>query len=209
MFKTGSARIFAAFILAGASQVASAADIAYISSAGGYLLYGSSGATLANWVGQAPISFSGYGQIKQGGQCLTGSTGGQQLRWEGCRGGDKGQIWALNGTKLNNELGWCADVERGNQSAGTRVLAFQCNGGNNQQWRSHAAKSAQSVAGSISNPAVRNKFLETAKSARPGTLISLATGNVVSAGGANVVSAGGANVVSAGGGNVVSAGGAN
>lgn len=209
MLQFRSARILATLALMAASHTAAAANIAYISSSGGYMLHGSGGATLANWQGQAPISFSGYGQIKQGGQCLGGSAGGQQLKWEGCRSGDKGQIWALNGSKLNNELGFCADVERGNQAAGTRVLAYQCNGGSNQKWRGHAAESAQSMAGRIPNPAVRDKFINTANSARPGTIISLATGQAVAAGGANVVAAGGGNVVAAGGGNVVAAGGGN
>lgn len=202
-------RLAATLALAAASFTASAADIGYVSSSGGYMLHGSGGAVLADWRGQAPISFSGYGQLRQGGQCLSGSAAGQQLRWESCRNGDKGQVWALNGSRLNNELGWCADVEGGRQAAGTRVLAYQCNGGGNQQWRAHATQSAQSVAGRIANPAIRAQFLAAANGAAPGTIISTATGQVVSAGGANVVSAGGANVVSAGGGNVVSAGGAN
>jgi hypothetical protein len=209
MFQTKAARIIATLALAAASMTAVAGDISYIASSGGYMLHGSGGAVLADWRGQAPITFSGYGQIRQGGQCLTGSTGGQQLRWDACRGGDKGQIWALNGSKLNNELGWCADVERGAQAAGTRVLAYQCNGGDNQKWRGLAAQPAQALASRIANPAIRSQFLATANSARPGTLISLATGQVVAAGGANVVAAGGANVVAAGGGNVVAAGGAN
>lgn len=202
-------RIATALALASAGLTASAAGIGYLSSSGGYMLHGSGGAVLADWRGQAPIAFSGYGQIRQGGQCLSGSAGGQQLRWDACRNGDKGQVWALNGSKLNNELGWCADVEGGRQAAGTRVLAYQCNGGGNQQWRGHAVQPAQAVAGRIANPAIRAQFLATANSASPGSIISTATGQVVSAGGANVVSAGGANVVSAGGGNVVSAGGAN
>ncbi|TFW13761.1 hypothetical protein E4L96_19305 [Massilia arenosa] len=202
-------RVLATLALAAASLNAAAADIAYISSSGGYLLHGSGGAVLADWRGQAPIAFSGYGQIKQGSQCLTGATGGKQLRWDGCRIGDKGQIWALHGTKLNNELGWCADVERGNQAAGTRVLAWQCNGGSNQQWRGLGLRPAQSVAAGISNPALRAKFLAAVNGASPGQVISMASGQVVAAGGANAVAAGGANAVAAGGANVIAAGGGN
>ncbi len=209
MIHTRAFQVLAGVVLAAASVSAMANEIAYVSSAGGYMLHGSGGAVLADWRGQAPLSFPGYGQIRQGGQCLTGATGGQQLRWEGCRAGDKGQVWALTGSKLNNELGWCADVEGGRQAAGTRVLAYKCSGASNQQWQGHVMRSGQAVAAGIANPAVRAQFLSTANSARPGAVISLATGQVVSAGGANVVSAGGGNVVSAGGGNVVSAGGAN
>lgn len=209
MVQTRAIRAVAALALGAASLAASAADFGYISSSGGYMLHGSGGAELADWRGQAPIAFSGYGQIRQGGQCLSGPTGGQQLRWDACRNGDKGQIWALNGAKLNNELGWCADVERGKQAAGTRVLAYQCNGGANQQWRGLAIQPGQALAARIGDPALRAKFLASVNSARPGTLISMATGQVVASGGANAVAAGGANVVAAGGGNVVASGGAN
>jgi hypothetical protein len=198
-----------ALVLALAASAASAGEIGYISSAGGYMLHGSGGAELADWRGQAPIAFSGYGQIRQGSQCLTGSTGGQQLRWEACRNGDKGQVWALNGAKLNNELGWCADVERGRQAAGTRVLAYQCNGGSNQQWRGLPVQPAQAFAARIADPALRAKFLATVNSVAPGTMVSTATGQVVASGGANAVAAGGANVIAAGGANVVASGGAN
>jgi hypothetical protein len=209
MFQTKAMRVLATFALAAASMTAVAGDISYIASSGGYMLHGSGGAVLADWRGQAPIAFSGYGQIRQGGQCLTGSTGGQQLRWDACRGGDKGQVWALNGSKLNNELGWCADVERGAQAAGTRVLAYQCNGGDNQKWRGLAAQPAQSVAAGIPDPAIRKRFLDAVNGARPGDVISKASGQVVASGGGNAVAAGGANVIAAGGGNVVAPGGAN
>jgi hypothetical protein len=209
MVHTHTVRVFTALALAAASLTAMAGDIGYISSSGGYMLHGSGAAELADWRGQAPLAFSGYGQIRQDGKCLTGATGGQQLRWDACRNGDKSQIWALNGSRLNNEIGWCADVERGKQAAGTRILAYQCNGGENQQWRGHATQSARTVAAHISDPTLRAKFLATVNAVRPGTMISLATGQAVAAGGANVVAAGGANVVASGGANVIAAGGGN
>jgi hypothetical protein len=209
MVHTHTVRVFTTLALATASLTALAGDIGYISSSGGFMLHGGGGAELADWRGQAPLAFSGYGQIRQDGKCLTGDTGGQQLRWDACRSGDKGQVWALNGSKLNNELGWCADVERGRQAAGTRVLAYQCNGGGNQQWRGHATQSAQTVAARIGDLTLRAKFLAAVNAARPGTIISLASGQAVAAGGANVVASGGANVIAAGGGNVVASGGAN
>lgn len=201
--------IAASFTLAAASS--HAAGVAYISSSSGYLLHQSGGAAVtAKWNGQAPIQgFAGYGRIQINGQCLSARQGGQPLRWEGCSNGDKSQIWALNGSKLNNELGWCADVEGGRGGAGVRVLAWQCSGAGNQQWRAHRDESAQSVAGRIAQPQARAAFVKNASSAQPGSIISLSTGQVVSAGGANVIASGGGNVIATGGGNVVAAGGMN
>lgn len=202
----------AAAALALTGLAAHAADIAYIASSGGYMLHDQGGAAATrDWDGGSSIQgFSGYGAIRVDGRCLTGNAGGQPLRWESCRAGDKGQIWKLSSGRLNNGLGWCADVQGGRGGAGVPVLAWQCSGAANQQWKALGKEPAQDFASRrIQDPAVRGTFIGTAQSARPGTVISLATGRVVSAGGANVVSAGGANVVSAGGGNVVSAGGLN
>lgn len=193
--------------LAGAAQ----AQIAYISSASGYMLNASgSTAVTADWRGQPPIQgFGGYGNIQMGGRCLTGRTGGQPLTWEGCNGADKAQRWALGGGKLNNELGWCADVEGNRGGAGVRVLAWQCGGQVNQRWRSHRALTVQQAAAGIANPAARAAFERNAASAPPGSVISGATGQIVGAGAGNIVGAGAGNLVSIGGGNVVAAGAGN
>ncbi|MFZ2220757.1 MAG: ricin-type beta-trefoil lectin domain protein [Rhodoferax sp.] len=206
-----SIRSFLAAALVLATGAAAANNVAYISSSSGYMLHNSAGnAVTADWRGQAPLQgFSGYGQIQLSGQCLTGRSSGQPLRWEGCVSGEKAQIWKLSGSRLNNEINLCADVEGGRGGAGVRVLAWQCKGGSNQYWRAHTAVTVESVANGISNTTVRNTFLNTARSASPGTVISTQTGQVVAAGGANAVAAGGANVVAAGGGNVVAAGGRN
>lgn len=204
-------RILCTAGLALASAAAGAANVAYISSSSGYMLHASGGtAVTANWAGQAPIQgFSGYGQIQVNGQCLTGKTGNQPLTWEGCRGGDKSQVWALSNRRLNNEAGWCADVEGNRNGAGVRVLAWQCSGAVNQQWGSHVIESAQAAANRVSNPAVRSTFLSTAQSARPGDVISLSTGKIVAQGGGNIVAQGAGNVVAQGAGNVVAQGAGN
>lgn len=192
------------------THTASAGNIAYLSSSSGFMLHNSGGtAVTADWRGQAPLEgFSGYGQIRLNGQCLGGKDN-QPLRWEGCRGGDKGQIWAFRNGKLNNELGWCADVEGGRGGSGVRVLAWNCSGSSNQKWKAHQIQSAQSVAARIGNPSAGKTLVDTARVARPGEVISLATGRVVASGGGNVVAAGSANVIAAGGGNVIAPGGAN
>lgn len=197
----------ASFLICGSAFAA----IDHISSASGFVLDNSGGnAVTANWQGQSRLQgFTGYGQIKYNGQCLTGRQGGQPLRWENCAGRDPAQTWSLQGRKLNNEGGWCADVEGARNGAGVRVLAYKCSGAGNQQWNAHRVEAASTAAARISNPAVRAEFLKNAQSARAGAVISTSTGKLVAAGGGNLVAAGGGNLVAAGGGNLVAAGGGN
>jgi hypothetical protein len=201
--------LIAATLAAGA--VSASAQIAYISSASGYMLHSSGGgAVTADWRGQAPIEgFGGYGQIRMGGQCLSGKAGNQQLRWEGCNGGERGQRWKLEGGRLNNELGYCADVEGARGGAGVRVMAWSCNGQGNQRWRAHQSQSAASIAGKIRDPKAAQAVLERARVARPGETVISASG-LVAAGGGNIQTGlPGANLVAAGGGTLVAAGGGN
>ncbi len=194
------------------TSTAMSADIAYISSASGFVVHDVGGvAVTANWAGQVPMSgFSGYGAIRVNGRCLTApGPAGQPVRWGGCRQGDKSQIWALSNRRLNNELGWCADVEGNRQGAGVRLVAWNCSGAVNQQFNAHWVVSAQSVAARIPDPAVRQKFLQTAQTARPGAVISTATGGLVGPDGGTLISAGGRNMVSTGSGNLIAAGGLN
>ncbi|MES2973443.1 MAG: ricin-type beta-trefoil lectin domain protein [Pseudomonadota bacterium] len=198
--------------LLGACAAAHASGITYLSSVhSGYLLGNSAGVGAAvAWSPQHALEgFGGYGQVKARGQCLSGRQSGQPLRWEGCRSGDKSQVWSLKGSKLGNELGFCADVEGGNRSAGARLVAWSCSGATNQQWRAHGAAQPASSLEARVPAAARAEFARNAQSAPPGSVISLSTGKVVASGGGNVVAAGGANVIAAGGGNVVAAGGGN
>ena len=188
-----------------------AADIVYISSSSGYMIHNNGGiAVTANWQGQAPIQgFGGYGAIHINGQCLTGRQGNQPLRWESCRQGDKSQVWKLSGGRLNNEGGWCADVEDNRGGAGVRVLAWQCSGAGNQRFRGHSIQPASTVANRIQNPTVRNEFLRSAQSARFGQGISMTSGKLIGQDGASLIGDGGGTIVAAGGGNIVAAGGGN
>jgi hypothetical protein len=194
------------------TSTAMSADIAYISSASGYMVHDAGGtAVTANWAGQAPISgFSGYGAIRVNGRCLTApGPAGQAVRWAACRQGDKAKIWALSNRRLNNELGWCADVEGNRQGAGVRLVAWSCHGAVNQQFKAHRVVSAQSVATRIPDPGVRQTFLQTAQTARPGAVISMSTGRLVGPDGGTLIAAGGQNMVAAGSGNLIAAGGLN
>ncbi|TFY97734.1 ricin-type beta-trefoil lectin domain protein [Ramlibacter humi] len=182
----------------------------YISSSSGYMLHMSgNSAVTANWQGQAPIQgFSGYGTIQVNGRCLTGRAAHAPLTWEACKG-DQPQKWSLSGGRLKNEGGWCADVQGNRGGAGVPVLAWDCTGAVNQQWRSHYTETAQAAAAKIANPQVRAEFLKNATSAAPGTVISTSTGKIVAQGGGNIVAQGGGNIVAQGGGNIVAQGGGN
>lgn len=198
--------------LALGATAATAADIAYISSATGYMVHDSGGtAVTANWAGQAAISgFRGYGPIQINGRCLTTSgPAGQPLRWQNCVRGNKAQIWALSNKRLNNELGWCADVEGNRQGAGARLVAWQCHGAANQQFKAHRLVSAQQAAAQIRDPGVKQAFIRNAQNARPGQIISQSTGQLLNVGVGGLISAGGMNLVAAGSGNLIAAGGLN
>lgn len=200
----------AAALALACTAMAARADIAYIVTWRGHMLHMSGNtAVTADWRGQPPIQgFSGYGRIQMNGRCLTGRQQRQPLTWEGCSN-DKAQVWKLAGGQLNNELGHCADVEGMNMGANARVIAWSCSRGPNQKFTANHSRPAQQVAARISNPAVRDRFLATARSAAPGTLISTSTGQAVAPGGGNVISTGGGNVIAVGGGNVISTGGGN
>ena len=201
--------LMAPILLGAASLAAQANEIAHISTSSGYVLDNSGGAAVtADWKGQSPISgFTGYGQVRHNSQCLTGNgPAGQQLRWDTCRSGDKSQIWALDRSQLNNELGWCADVEGNRGGAGVRVLAWQCSRAVNQQFKAHRVESLQSAANRISDPAVRQAFIQTAESAKPGSVVSLKTGRLIKPGGGELIGAGAWNVVSKTRGTLIGAG---
>lgn len=177
-----------------------AQDIPYIGSSSGYVLHSNGGgAVVANWNGQAPIQgFTGYGQIRMDGLCLTGRNGQQQLRWESCKGGDKSQIWAISNKRLNNELGWCADVEGNRQGPNVRVLAWQCSGAINQQWNDFRAVSLQSVLSRITDATIRAGIEAKIRNARPGFKVQLTereSAAIIAAGGLNLIAAGGQNLV--------------
>jgi len=184
--------------------------ILYLSSGAGYMLHRSGNtAVTANWRGQAPISgFAGYGAIRMDNQCLTGKSGNQPLQWETCRRGDKAQTWGYSNGRLNNELGWCADVEGNRNGAGVRVMAWSCSGASNQRWKAHRPVSLQSVLAQVRDPSTRQAIEAGARSARPGqplpltpaqqqqlpaSLIQATGGSLIGLDGATLISAGGLN----------------
>lgn len=210
------ARLLPAFMtlaaLGAACGLAQAREIAHISSSSGFVLDDSGGAAVtAAWRGQRALSgFSGYGQVRLNNRCLsTNGPAGQQLRWDTCRSGDKAQVWALNNKQLNNELGWCADVEGNRQGAGVRVLAWQCSRAINQQFKAHEVESIQAVASRIADPNVRQAFTQTAQSARPGSVISLQNGRLIGMDGATLVTDRAAGVIVGNSSKLIAAGGLN
>lgn len=139
-----------------------------------------------------------YGELMVGGLCVSTTGGAGSAIVAGPCTGARGQKWTITGGgALQNEEGWCADVERGG-GQGSRVIAWQCSGATNQRWGLARFMSASQAAsqGLLSSSAVG-----ALGSARPG--IAFSSNGAVAAGGANVVAAGGGNVVAAGGGNVL------
>ena len=202
--------------------ISSAADnVAYISSSSGYVLHRNSAnvAVTANWNGQAPIvGFSGYGQIRMDGLCLTGApqSGPGPLTWEPCRN-IPAQRWGLVNTNqpnklLRNEGGWCADVEGNAAGAGVRVLAFTCSGVVNQLWKAHLTQNAQPIINKITDPNIRSSITNKVNVTRP-TVVTLTPSEaqqLVAQGGGNLVAQGGGTftqkanqLVATGGGNVM------
>lgn len=182
------------------------AAVGYIATPGGLLLHANGDeAVLVPWNRQSPIQgFSGYGRIHLEGRCLTGRGEGAPLRWEGCRLGDKAQVWKFIGDRLSNEMEHCAEVEDA-AAAQQRVLAHVCTGEPAQRWTALSAEPAQEVAGRIADPQVRSAFLRSVAAGPAGSLVSLASGRIVKA----AVAAAGGVVVNLGGGSVVRLAGPN
>ena len=93
--------------------------------------------------------FSGYGEIRSHGRCLTSSNKGAPLSWSPCAN-RPAQRWAIAGNGLlRNEAGWCADAERQGRSLGTRVIAWDCQSTapSNQRWSAttHQAGTASTL----------------------------------------------------------------
>jgi hypothetical protein len=65
--------------------------------------------------------------------------------------------------------------------------------------QAHPVVPAQSVAARISDPGVRQALLQTAQTARPGSLISLTTGRLIAAGGQHMIAGGNGHLIAAGG----------
>ena len=185
-----------------------AQEIAYLSSASGYMLHQSGNvAVTANWNGQRPISgFSGYGQIRMNDRCLAGRNGGQPLTWEGCARGDRAQVWGFSNGRLNNELGWCADVEGNRSGAGVRVLAWQCSGAINQRWKRHDVVSASNIVNGIRDANTRTVVDNFARTAQPGQTLRL-TGAQASQLPAGLIGLDGASLIGLDGASLISAGG--
>jgi hypothetical protein len=189
-------------------SAASAQPIQYLSSSSGYMLHRNGNtAVTANWSGQAPINgFSGYGAVRMDGLCLTGRNGNQPLQWETCKSADKAQVWGYSNGRLNNELGWCADVEGNRGGAGVRVLAWRCSGASNQTWKVHRLVPAAEVLSRVSNAEMRRSIETQLKNAVPGQAMKLTQDQLrsiprdalIGLDGATLISAGGLGFVSSG-----------
>ena len=180
--------------------------VQYLSSSTGFVLHRSGNtAVVSQWAGQKPIEgFTGYGQIKMDGVCLTGNTGNKALTWETCRTNDPGQRWGFDKGRLRNERGWCADLEGGRRGANVPVLAWNCSGAGNQVWRAHYPANLTSTIASIPDPLMRQQLDRKLKAAPPGTQViftasekkALELAGLIGLDGASLISAGGLGILS-------------
>ena len=187
--------------------------IQYLSSSTGFVLHRSGNrAVVSQWAGQKPIEgFTGYGQIKMDGVCLTGNTGNKALTWETCRTNDPGQRWGFDKGRLRNERGWCADLEGGRRGANVPVLAWNCSGAGNQVWRAHYPVPSGNIIAKIPDPTTRQQLDTKIKAAAPGQRIPLTPTEkkaLEGVGASNLIGLDGATLISAGGQNLIGLDGA-
>jgi len=175
--------------------------IHYISSSTGFVLHRSGNkAVVTQWQGQKPIErFTGYGQIKMDGFCLTGNTGNKPLTWETCRNNDPGQRWSFDKGRLRNERGWCADLEGGRGGANVPVLAWNCSGAGNQVWRAHYPVDLTRTIASISNLAMQKQLDQKIKGSPPGAQINFTPAEKKALEAAGLIGIDAASLISAGG----------
>jgi hypothetical protein len=167
-----------ALLLAGGTTAH--AGVGYIVAGAQVLHAAGDAAVVAPWRGQPPIQgFGGYGRIHADGTCLTAGARGRPLRWEGCRGGDKAQVWKLAAGRLSNELDQCAQREA--HAAGVRVVAAACSGAPEQRWSSWSSMPAPRAAARMADPDRRARFLHNVEALPAGTVLSFATGDPVPA----------------------------
>jgi hypothetical protein len=151
------------------------------------------------------FTFSGYGAMKVGGECLDTQGEGKPLALTACRD-TRSQRWGFDQARrqFKNEEGWCADIEGGRRDRGTPVIAWRCSDAAvNQRW-SQGRVLPIAQAGTLGLNPTQLQKLQGADQ-----LINRNGGSIVGNAGGNIVAAGAGNIVAAGGGNIVAAGGLN
>jgi hypothetical protein len=150
------------------------------------------------------LSYSGYGAVKMGNECLDALGEGKPLVMRACNN-SQGQKWGYDKSakQFKNEQGWCADIQGGRRDRGTPVIAWKCGSQANQKW-SEARVVPISQASSIGLSGTQLQQLQSADS-----LINRNGGNIVAQGAGNIVAQGAGNIVAQGAGNIVAAGAGN
>lgn len=181
-----------------------AAGIGYVASPQGLVLRVQDGvAVMAPWRGESPIQgFSGYGQVHAKGLCLSADAADEPLRWEGCRFGDRAQVWKFANQRLRNELELCA--QRQHEGDQAPVLGARCNGAPAQRWQPWSSAPARSAAAYlVADPGVREQFLHTVAGAAAGSVVSLRTGRLLDPAAVHAGRAPGPKALAVGGGDVI------
>ncbi|MGA0543676.1 ricin-type beta-trefoil lectin domain protein [Brevundimonas sp. VNH65] len=149
-----------------------------------------------------------YGMISLGDQrCLTSGTASDApLTVQTCTNASN-QRWGFQANgNLRNELGFCADIERGATNSGARVLGYGCHGGTNQQWypavTARAAPLGLMAGQRLQGRSGVRSYLSSAGFSG-GNIVASGGGNIVSGGAGNLIANDGASIVAGGVGNML------
>ncbi len=166
---------------------------------------------------QLRFSTGSYGMLTAAGRCLTSGTATGPLTLQPCTNATN-QRWGLQPDgSLRNELGFCADIEGGNRSAGGRVVGWTCSGAMNQKWytaTSGASVRMTQIPSNLYSGSIAGSALISSRGISTSNIVAGGAGNIVAGGAGNIIAAsvvagGAGNIVAAGAGNIVAGGAGN
>jgi hypothetical protein len=153
-----------------------------------------------------------YGMISLGNQqCLTSGLVNGPLTAQTCTN-TTNQRWGFqNDGSLRNELGLCADIAGGSQSAGAEIYGWGCHGGTNQKWYPAVTASSANLGLYISTQLQQSggaKAVLTSAGFSGANIVASGGGNIVASGGGNLIANDGTSIVAGGAGNLLANDGA-
>lgn len=166
---------------------------------------------------QLRFASGSYGMLTTAGRCLTSGTSTGPLTLQPCTNATN-QRWGIQPDgSLRNELGFCADIEGGNRSAGGRVVGWSCSGAMNQKWyvaTSGARVRMTQIPSNLYSGSIAGSALISSRGISSSNIVAGGAGNIVAGGAGNIIAAsvvagGAGNIVAAGAGNIVAGGAGN
>lgn len=173
--------------------------------------------TASSGTQQLRFASGSYGQLTTAGRCLTSGTAPGPLTLQPCTNATN-QRWGFQPDgSLRNELGFCADIEGGNRSAGGRVVGWSCSGSMNQKWyvaTSGANVRMTQIPSNLYSGSIAGSALISSRGVSTSNIVAGGAGNIVAGGAGNIIAAsvvagGAGNIVAAGAGNIVAGGAGN